>query len=185
MFHVDENQFEYVKPLTWEDVFGFWRENEAASPAWEEHWRSRGFNSWEEWRQQYAGPFKCADRQWHLYRVVNPLESVPNFHGGPFRNWVEKYYEGEKAPQFSKLAQTPYAQQHEPINNLLENFPEETKITGLVQNGEVIIIEGTHRCIAVARAAHEGKRIETTIYIAVADASGEDLPIVGGFQKKS
>jgi len=102
MNNPDAKKFEYVKPLTWQEVFAIWRENEAGNPNWEAHYKERGFNSWEEWRSAYAEPLKCAGREWELYKILDPMQSMPKFHGGPFRGWKEKYYGEDNFPTFAQ-----------------------------------------------------------------------------------
>src|SRR5690349_9801703 len=98
MLSLDPDQFTLMRPLPWSEVWEIWRTNEANRAAWTQHFTSRGFKSWEEWRQNYINDFHCAERQWQLYRIVNPLQSIPNFHGGPFRTWIERYYDGQPQP---------------------------------------------------------------------------------------
>lgn len=175
---------EKIRDLTWEEVFYIWRKNEAGNPKWQEHWENRGFKSWEEWRMQYAGPWRCAERSWALYAIIDPEKTIPKFQGGPFKTWIERHYGGKPKPTMVELAAREDMQTNQDNLNLLNNFPKETTLTGLIQDGEVVIIEGMHRCVAVALAAQQGRDLSTHITIALADASGENLPTVGGFPEK-
>ncbi|MFH1509205.1 MAG: hypothetical protein ABIE68_03510 [bacterium] len=171
----DENIKE-VKSLTWDEVFEFWRGNEADSPAWEKHYKSRGFNSWEEWRETYAKRFKCRDKKWGLYKVVEPLKSVPEFFGGPFSGWTKLYYNGAKERTFSELAENKEIQANGIVNRLIKDFPEETIITAMrVKNEKIVVIEGMHRCLALAMMAKNNKHHSGKVLLALGE-SDEELP---------
>ncbi len=185
MLDLDPKKFRLLKPLTWEETFDMWRKNEADDPKWVEHYKSRGFESWEEWRKNYTEPFKCAEREWHLYKITNPLDSVPEFHGGPFKSWKEKYYGKDEFPTFAKLAQHPEIQRHGYVRQLTRDFPKKTTTIGLVTDHGIVIIEGMHRCCAMALAKQTGIAIKASMLIALAGALHEKLPLVGGARKNS
>ncbi len=183
MTNLNPKDFEYIKLLSWPEVFEIWRATEASNPNWEAHYKERGFNSWEEWRKVYSTGFRCADREWHFYKIIDPLGSVPKFHGGPFRGWKEKYYAGDELPTFNQLIQNPEIEQHDYVRQLMNDFPKETTITGLLADNGIVIIEGMHRCLAIALAASLGRTVKSDISVALADAAGETLSIVGGTRK--
>ena len=174
---------EKVKDLSWEDVFEIWRQNEGSNPKWIEHAKENGFASWEEWRNMYAKDLNLAERNWTLYKITDPLKTIPTFRGGPFKTWIQRHYGGHPRPTFAELAQREDMQNNKDNVNILDNFPQETTITGLKQDASVIIIEGMHRCVAIALAAQQGKELDTTVHITLADATGEELPVIGQYRK--
>lgn len=175
---------EPLRPLTWTEVFGFWRENEAGNPDWQKHAIERGFASWEEWRATYVAPFHLTERTWRLYRVMDPLSAVPTFHGGPFRAWVEQFYgDAGTTPTFSVIAQRVAEKKNGRVEALLKDFPERTVVTGIETEQGIVIVEGTHRCAAIARAAAERRPIEMELLLALGSALPGPLPIVGGHRK--
>lgn len=174
---LNPKEFKLMRPLTWADVFEIWRRNEAQNPNWVKHYKGEGFSSWEEWRtKKVAVPLRCAEKDWHLYRIIDPLKTVPAFHGGPFKSWEEKYYRGETLPTFARLVENPEVQSHGYVKQLLADFPKETTVTGLVTEGGIVIIEGMHRCCAIALAAQRRQILETTVSIALAEVSSGDFP---------
>lgn len=183
MLTLNRNEFQYVRQLLWTEVFEIWRKTEARNPNWEAHYKERGFSTWEEWRRTYVEPLKCAEREWHLYKILDPVRSVPKFHGGPIRSWMEKYYGGQKRPRFSEIVQGSKIQQHGYVLQLRDNFPKETALTGLVTKERIVIIEGMHRCCAMALAVMEGRNIESEVCIALAKFEGR-LPMLGGSGNK-
>lgn len=169
----------HLRSLTWNDVFAIWRANEGDDSHWGPHARERGFPDWAAWRMSYATPLRCPEREWHLFRIDNPFVSVPTFLGGPFRSWRERFYGGVDHPTFATLAEHASIQTHGTVLDMIAHFPMETTITGLRTDHGVIVIEGMHRCSAIALAAARGQHVATTMTIALADASGETLPPVG------
>lgn len=179
MLNLDSKKFKLIRPLAWADVFDIWRKNEAADPKWVEHYRGRGFNSWEEWRKTYTNPLGLAEKEWSLYEILDPMNTILDFRGGPFSTWIERYYEGEELPSFQKIVNHSGIQENERIKHLAEDFPEETSLIGLHTNKGIIILEGMHRCCAVALAADRGRTVKSKIFIALAEFSQNSLPILG------
>lgn len=176
------NKMEYVKDLTWEDVFEIWRQNEEGRQNWIEHFQSRGFKSWEEWRKTYVKPLGLPNRQYKLYSVINPEQTVLTFHGGPFRSWTERFYGDTHVPTFAEFASLSQIQEHPGIQEIMNNFPTDTVVTGVTTDDGVVIVEGMHRCCAVALAARQGRRIASGFHIALADYKPGVLPMVGRHQ---
>ncbi|MFA5187842.1 MAG: hypothetical protein WC460_00590 [Patescibacteria group bacterium] len=177
-------KLDLIKELTWPDVFEIWRQNEDyPNSHWITHWQSRGFKSWEEWRQTYVQPLGLADLKWQLYNIPEPLIILPFCHGGPFRSWVELYYHGQTAPSFSSLAQDQKVEKNSGVQTMLKNFPVQTIISGVIVNGEIRIVEGMHRATALAVAAKNGIKLNSLVKMALAKHPEKNLPIVGRFQK--
>lgn len=175
---------EPLRSLTWPEVFGFWRENEAGNADWQRLARERGFDDWEDWRSSYVPPFRLTERAWTLHRVTNPAASVPAFRGGPFLGWIEHAYaEGERTPTFARIAERRQGIKNERVLSLLAAFPAKTILTGVRTDEGVVILEGMHRCAALAVAAAQGRPIETELTIALGSALPGRLPIVGGHRK--
>jgi hypothetical protein len=167
-----------VKPLTWADVFSLWRDAESKLPHWIEHFKKSGFDSWDDWRTNTLKDLRCRDLEWTLFEITDPLRLVPGLFGGPFRPWITRYYEGAKHVTFRELAKHPAVQENPIIREMGSNFPKETYLVGLRTDRGIIIIEGMHRCCALAIAAENGKTIESRVFIALAGYHGE-LPEMG------
>lgn len=175
---------EHIRPLSWQETFGFWRDSEGSSLHWLRLARDRGFDSWAEWRLAYAPPFRLPERAWNLYRVADPLREVPRFRGGPFKGWIERTYGDAGAmPQFRVIAERLTDIQRGYVRKLMADFPNETTVIGVRTDDGIVIIEGTHRCCAIAKAASEGAAIETDLHIALGSCLPGGLPIVGKFRK--
>jgi hypothetical protein len=174
-----------IKQLSWPDVFDIWRQNEDYPGShWISHWQERGFNSWEEWRMTSIEPLGLKGLSWHLYEVAEPFKSIPLFHGGSFRSWIKRYYQDEECPTLAKLANLPEIQNHPGLLKLIANFPKETTITGVIINNEAYIVEGMHRSTALALASQQGLKIDTRLYVALAQYHLDKLPPVGESSNK-
>ncbi len=164
-----------VKPLTFDDVQAIWRENEIDQEHWKKFWRERGFNSWEEWRQPRINAVRATNKEWQLYLVVDPLKAVPEFHGGPYKGWRDQFYEGATMPAFKDI------REHWAAAEFLANFPNDTTLIGWLTRcdsppGEVVIVEGMHRCAAVTKASREGRPFGSMVYLAGAEIPFFEIP---------
>jgi len=177
---IKNNQLQLIKKLSWPEVFEIWRKNEDYSGShWIEHWQSRGFSSWQEWRERYVKPWGLDHLDWELYEIINPVETVAEFCGGSFRSWAEKFYNGKDNPSFIELAANPEIQNHQGVLKFFNNFPKETIISAVILNGKIVIVEGMHRCAALGLAAHYGKKIDTKVQLALAQYDMQSLPVIG------
>ena len=165
----------YIKNLSWKDVFDMWRESEENLPHWIDVYKAKNFDSWEAWRSGAVKSLKLDERQWKLYKIIDPLASVPYFYGGPFKTWREKYYDGKEFVTFAELVGHPEIKNNSVINEIKDNFPKQTEFMGLQTEEGIVIIDGMHRCSAIALATRENRDIETSATIALARFSVKEL----------
>ena len=167
--------FKFEKHLEPEEVFEIWRQNEEHLEHWKEIYEKQGFESWEKWRLNHFANFEGAALAW--YQVAVEPHKILHFRGGPFRGWKDQYYEGAIMPRFISIGGNPKIAEQPYIRYLSENFPEETTITGLLtDNGTMVyVIEGMHRCAAIALANQEGREIKSNIHLVLADYSSRRL----------
>ena len=175
-----------IRKCEWEEVFLSWYENEGKSPNWIALAKERGFASWADWRLKgYAKRFKCAKADWGLYEISNVPEVVSNWFGGPFRTWIEKYYDGEKTKTFAELALRTDIESHGAVKSMAENYPKESIITALeLADGRFFVIEGMHRSCALAIMAKEGKPFPDKLIFAIGKSKLKELPPTGQNTKK-
>lgn len=184
MIHLDPQQFEPLGPISWPDVLAGWRADEEHQVGWQNIWREKGLSGWEAWRAHHIEPFGCAQRSWHLYRLRDPLASVPYFYGGPHKAWIKRYYNGENLRTFDWLASHTDILERatrpgDKIHDLLNSFPTLTTLIGFMTDQGVVILEGMHRCCALTVMAARHQQFSGEVRLALADARGETLPIVG------
>lgn len=168
----------FIEPLTWDEVFGLWRAGEADLPRWIKHYRNSGFASWDEWRRNTLRDVRYATLSWKLFTLENPTNTAPHFFGGPFRAWIKNYYQGRRARTFEELAKDPKIQNNEIVKQMVADFPAVTKLIGLQAGNQVFIIEGMHRCCALAVIAVKKIELRSEVLIALAPYSGE-IPEMG------
>lgn len=168
----------FVKSITWEEAFSSWAKDESNLPHWVEHYKERGFNSWEEWRKSSIKNLNPEQLNWSLYEIKNPSETILNFYGGPFRAWKKKYYGDKEMLQFKELAQNSELKNDSHINEVIQNFPKESTLIGLKKNEKIVIIDGMHRCCALAVAQEKGLGIDIKLFIILADFPKE-IPVLG------
>jgi hypothetical protein len=167
----------YLRPLSWEEAFSMWEKGEANLPRWIEHYTKRGFSSWKEWRQSSVESLHPEKLTWSLFEITDNT-IVQDFYAGPFRAWQEKYYEKERIVPFDRLVENPELQKDANINEVISNFPKGSTLVGLQKDGKIIIIEGMHRCCALAVAFRKGQPIDAKLFIALAEFS-DSLPMLG------
>lgn len=167
---LNEEQFEFIKSLTWDEVAEIWRSNEINEGHWKAYYESKGHKSWEGWRKKYLGAYAALNKSWYLVRVKDPLVSVPNFRGGNYKGWKSNIYDGRELPKFGEMKEHPAAAE------FLKNLPAETTIIALNTDIGIVIAEGMHRCAAITKAAKENKRVDLNLYIAIADIKKEEIP---------
>lgn len=172
-----------IKPLTWPEVFEIWRSNEENTEHWKQYWKSKGFESWEAWRNHTHANLHGENLAWALYKVENPAETVSRFLGGPFRSWTKWFYMNNPKPSFADIVQHPGIQNHRGILELVDSFPSPTTITGVKTSDGIVVIEGMHRACAIALSVLKNRPVSSDLYIALADFPGQ-LPSLGAPEKK-
>lgn len=171
-------ELKFIQSITWEKVFALWEKEEASLPHWIAHYEQRGFASWREWRKSSVRDLCPEQLDWSLCRVADPVNTVPEFHAGPFRAWMQKYYGGLRTIPFRALAENTEIQSNPNINEIMGNFPATSTIIGVRVGDDIVIIEGMHRCAALAVARSRNMTINTELFIACAEFTGE-LPLFG------
>lgn len=168
----------FIKTLTWAEVFSLWRDGESHLPRWIEHYRNSGFASWDAWRANTLKDLRHQGLTWKLYEISDPAAHVPDFTGGPFRAWIAKYYEGARSRTFREMVKNAALRANPIVHEIAAHFPQETYLIGLQAAQGIVVIEGMHRCCGLALAAENGTTIDSRVFIALAEYSGE-VPEMG------
>lgn len=164
----------YERGIEWRDIFAVWRANEAYQKEWQEHWLGRGFESWDDWRENYFAALEPELCSWEVYRIKNTSEDVALMWGVPSRGWQEKCYAGETTKMIGDILNHPMVAENSKVKSIMNNFPHQTMLTGIVNEGRIILIEGMHRTLALAQM----KVDKEGVIIALANYKGE-LPSIG------
>lgn len=158
----------FLRDTTWDEVFSKWRAREA-DWGWEEVYQPRGFDTWDAWRIIYCEPLSLPGRRWRLYRAEKPLEFIPRMWVGAFSGWGKWFPKGVRQLQFAELAKNSVMRENDRVKPILADFPKQTTIIVLRCGDDVILFDGTHRCVALAIAAADGTPIETELIVALVD----------------
>jgi len=178
---IEYTSLEFVRPITWEEIFNQWRKGEAKQKSWKKHWEERGFSSWEEWRQAYAAPLQPEFLSWYLYKINDPLKEFPLIFGVPADAWIRKAYNGEKTKQMQDIINAPVFKENDKIIDIKKDFPKETMFTGLICENKIVLVEGMHRACAIA-SWDPNIPFDSQLTIALA-LWNKEIPDIGGNYK--
>lgn len=159
-----------LRAVPWSDLWRDWEKREGVRREWIAHARSRGFRTWREWRAASYDRLQPAARRWTLYRVDDPARLVPTWFGGPFRGW--RKYSGGSMVTFRTIAKRSAVRRNGKVLALERRFPTATQVIGLLWRGRIVIIEGMHRCTAIALAAARHKTLAGRLTIALTPLAG-------------
>lgn len=175
-----------TKPLTQEDVFETWRSMEESLEHWQSFWRSKGFKSWGQWRRATHAPLFAKELDWKLFKVNEPIKSVPQWRGGMFHSWNKWFYGAfpEKPPRLKDLLTHPGVHNHWYVREIANNFPNPTTLTAIrLPNNDLVVVEGMHRACAITMMARDKKPLNTKILVILADWSNNEPPRLGHWEK--
>ena len=165
----------YESDIKWRDIFSVWRSYEAYQEDWKNHWLGRGFESWDDWRENYIAPIEPEKYLWKVYRISKPSQDVKLMYGVPSRGWQEKCYEGEKTKMIKDILTHPIVTENDKVKLIMGNFPFQTMLTGVIHKDKIILVEGMHRALALAQLNDEYKG---DVVIALTEYFN-DLPVIG------
>lgn len=166
---------EYEGALEWRDIFSIWRANEAYQKDWQEHWLARGFESWDDWRENYIAPLEPEKHLWKIYRINDLAQDINLMYGVPSRGWQEKCYAGEMTKMIGDILAHPIVAENDKVKSIINNFPYQTMLTGIVNEERIILVEGMHRALALAQMGDDNKG---DVVIVLTHYKGE-LPSIG------
>lgn len=165
---------------TWPEIFAAWREREAGNPGWiRTATEVKGWPDWESWRQFTVSQMQLDQRAWTMHELTDPMAEIPAMLVGPYSGWQKRFPE-PNIGTFANLANSPKDaaefSRNTAIQNLWKGFPSETELIGLRRpDGRIALVEGHHRAMAVALAAHEGRTLTFgKVRIALADLTAAD-----------
>ncbi len=169
-----------LNATTWPDIFAVWRSREASNPAWiKTATEIKGWPDWESWRQFSVSQMQLDKRAWTVYELTDPMAEIPAMLVGPYSGW-QKRFPVPNIGTFADLANNSKDaaefMANDTIQRLQQMFPLETEFIGLRRpDGKIVLVEGHHRAMAVALAAHDG-RMPTfgKVFIALADLTDAD-----------
>lgn len=167
-----DSDFELIQPISWNKIWTDWRALEVDH--WREHYQSRGFQTWDEWRDRYWKQIKPETRIWTLQKIKNLESDIPRFYVGPFQGWT-KYYIDRENSIFAEIAKLRLENENEiPAKYFVENFPKSTRLIGLQYQNKIMIMDGTHRCLAFSLLVARNQIPKSDIEIALTNLNEKD-----------
>jgi len=160
--------FDFVGARSWLQVLGIWAQQELPNDHWRAAYEARGM-TWFEWRRSTIDHFGLEQRRWQLLRVRRVHHVIPMLRGGDHPDWERLYYDGKRCPTFGWLADSSDVEGNPGVQRLLVDFPRRTTVMAVVRGGDVIVVDGMHRCSALAFASRNGGTVETELYLAVGE----------------
>ncbi|MBI4714021.1 hypothetical protein HY771_02440 [Candidatus Uhrbacteria bacterium] len=160
------NHLKYLNDVSWQEIFNVWKSNEGLDPVWQAFAKNeKGWDTWEEWRGYQASILGASEREWKLFEILDPNQTVPKFLIGPFQGW-QKLFEEKNIRTFEDLVhdKTEWVKENIGIKTRREHFPQPTQFIGLYieDKQKIVMYEGHHRSAAISLAVFEHNPIVFT-----------------------
>jgi len=159
--------FEFVRNADWEEVRASWKGREET--VWRAHYLERGFGTWESWREPYVRDFGLAGRTWTIETISDALSAVPEFYVGSFKGWQKYYPEGKMIATFADIARHPEIRDNTGVQYWLNHVPEKTRLMLFRCGEEIVVRDGTHRCVAMAILRTDDLEFSCEVEAAIAE----------------
>lgn len=154
------------KAVTWDEVFAGWRNAE------EEIWRSVyegfGWETWNAWRTMMIADLNLQKRTWTEEILKDPHVDIPLFAIGGWNGWKKYRPAGKDIALFGDIVRPPQPGEQsylgEPPSDVRTNDKvkpligcvHDTTIIALQFPDTIAVLDGTHRCAAIAIEARDG-----------------------------
>jgi len=138
----------HIKDISWAEVNKNWKDSED-NEIWQDFYRAKGFNTWEEWREPRIKMLKLENREWNLEGTDRVIEEVRGMVCDATTRWAD-FYKDRNDSTFEKLKDHEFFAKHKKVVEMRENFPNGSQIIGLRNQGKIIVVDGHHRATALA-----------------------------------
>ncbi len=174
-----QNTLKYIGPITWARVFAAWRRAEAWQKCWQEHWRERGFDSWEAWRSNYIASLTPETREWQLYQLTD-LAMIVDMYGAPTKGWIKHYYDGALTRPLREVAPMIAQKKNAKVLAIMDDFPPATLLTAVRdEHDRIILVEGMHRTCALTLLVQRDTLPSAIVTLAIADVRSDEIVPLG------
>lgn len=86
--------------------------------------------------------------------------------------------------KFEEIIEHSVVKNNEKIKEIINNFPYQTMLMGIVCEGKIVLIEGIHRVCALAVMAEKNIKYSGDVVVALAEHRGEISKIGKGDNKQ-
>jgi Raf kinase inhibitor-like YbhB/YbcL family protein len=162
----------YLQDLSWDEIWKRWKEDE--EEVWRDYYTERGCANWEQWRGELIEKYRLELFHWKLY-TIEYSEDVTYFFIGPWKGWRTFYGKREQSRFADIVCYEGFigSQTEEKLHFMMKSFPQDVRFLGIRYAEQIMVFEGSHRASVVALAMKEGKSIDSTLTIGLADVSKE------------
>ncbi len=176
--HDLQAQLQNPRPQSWDDIVKAWQKDEE-KPNSKSVFMQSVQQDWLDWRNEIIVPLHLDQLEWTAFTIKEPARTVPRFRGGPFEPWQRLYYGDKQTPTFEEIAANPVTdvQTRDKFVDILSS-PEPIILVGIIKDNEVYVVEGMHRCVAIALAASRGQVIANSVQISLAVSDLDVFPTI-------
>lgn len=177
---------EFIKDISWEEIFSSWREREGTNPKWiKVATEVKGWSDWQSWRQFTASQIRAAEREWKIFKFSDPLQEIPEMLVGPYSGWQADLSE-KNSLSFFQFLEVPIKYEvfsnSEGLVSMMNALPFDTEFIGIrrLDTNQIVCIEGHHRATAIALSKKLEKNIDfstTELTIALFDLPVEEIDL--------
>ena len=166
----------HSRPQPWVEILQAWQEDEERPNSRSVYMQNVG-QDWLGWRNAIILPLHLDKLEWNLYTITDPAKTIPHFRGGPFTPWQELYYGDKETPTFEEIVTNSASdvQSRDKFRDILSS-PEPLNLIGIIKDDDVYIVEGMHRCVAIALAACRNQPVNNEVRISLAVSNLLELP---------
>lgn len=161
----------HIRDISWTEIQENWHQSED-NEIWQDFYKKKGFQSWEDWRWARQKLLRLADRHWILEKPDHVIEEVRGMFCDATTRWTDFYTHREQST-FGHLKDHPDFLKHARVQYIRENFPHGSQMIGLRNKSRIILPDGHHRATAIA--GMDGSFPVPDVNFAIADVSDEEF----------
>lgn len=179
--------------MSWENVLQDWQASE--EEAWRLVYAERGFATWREWRESYVHDLRLDTREWSEELVVDPHRVVPGYAIGGYKGWKRYRPARKDVATYADIVRPPVPGEPSYAGEDREDVRTNGKVFALI--GELrdatilalrcgdltVVLDGSHRCAAIAIEAVDDRRSAFTLRVRSAAFAPEERTLLEEFCK--
>ncbi|MDG1949312.1 MAG: hypothetical protein P8J32_00640 [bacterium] len=177
--------------IEWKQVLKGWREAEEAH--WTNFAKERGYDSWWEWRKSYVTDLGLEERAWTEEVLDDPHSYVKQLHIGGYRGWKKYRPANVDTATFEQVATSPtegelsYAGEERVdvrVNGRVQEFVRKLHDTTILvlRSGDIeVLLDGHHRCAAIAIEGQDGTKSEFNLTVQICQFANGELELLKTF----
>ena len=163
-----------IRKLSWDEVFDGWRKQE--EELWRPVYEGFGWDSWAAWRKMMIADLNLEKRTWTEEILEDPHSAIPSYAIGGWNGWKKYRPAGKDSASFADIATPPQLGEqsydgaeridirtNEKIQPLIGRVSDAT-IIALRCDKVIAVLDGTHRCAAIAIEAHDSAPLSKGIF---------------------